>query len=64
MTVPIIPNGPGHSLGKLADAERHSMDGPLEGLTLIGFNVWLPARKYPMNSITPSPTPAISNRTG
>ena len=43
--------------GKLADAELHFTDGPLEGLKLIGFTVWesrngggrnvtFPARQY------------------
>ncbi len=42
--------------GKLADAELHFTEGPLEGLKLIGFGVWerkdrrrdvtLPARVY------------------
>lgn len=43
--------------GKLADAELHFTDGPLEGLKLIGFSIWerrtgggrnvtFPARSY------------------
>ncbi len=46
--------------GKLADAELHFTDGPLEGLKLIGFTVWerrngggrnvtFPARQYSVN---------------
>lgn len=50
--------------GKLADAELHFTDGPLEGLRLIGFGVWqrrgaaavpaernvtFPARMYSVN---------------
>lgn len=46
--------------GKLADAELHFTDGPLEGLRLIGFAVWerrtgggrnvtFPARQYSVN---------------
>jgi hypothetical protein len=46
--------------GKLADAELHFTDGPLEGLKLIGFTVWerrtgdgrnvtFPARTYAVN---------------
>ena len=46
--------------GKLADAELHFTDGPLEGLKLIGFAVWerrggsgrnvtFPARQYSVN---------------
>jgi hypothetical protein len=46
--------------GKLADAELHFSDGPLEGLKLIGFTIWerrggggrnvtFPARQYSVN---------------
>ena len=46
--------------GKLADAELHFTDGPLEGLKLIGFGIWerrtgngrnvtFPARQYTVN---------------
>src|SRR5438045_8642983 len=47
--------------GKLADAELHFNEGPLEGLKLIGFTVWerrganggrnvtFPARQYTVN---------------
>ena len=46
--------------GKLADAELHFSDGPMEGLKLIGFSVWerrggngrnvtFPARSYVVN---------------
>ena len=45
--------------GKLADAELHFTEGPLEGLKLIGFAVWerrggsrsvtFPARQYSVN---------------
>ena len=40
MTVKITPNDKGNPPGKLADAEIHFTDGPLEGLKLIGFSVW------------------------
>ncbi len=40
MTVKIIPNEKGNPPGKLAEAELHFTDGPLEGLKLIGFAVW------------------------
>ena len=30
----------GESAGKLADAELHFADGPLDGLRLIGFAIW------------------------
>ena len=45
--------------GKLADAELHFTEGPLEGLKLIGFGIWerrngqrtvtFPARQYSVN---------------
>ena len=40
MTVKITPNDKGNPPGKLADAELHFTDGPLEGLKLIGFSIW------------------------
>jgi len=62
MTVKITPNDKGNPPGKLADAELHFMDGPLEGLKLIGFAIWdqrrgggggrnvtFPARQYAVN---------------
>jgi hypothetical protein len=60
MTVKIVPNDKGNPPGKLADAELHFQDGPLEGLKLIGFGVWesrtgrgrnvtFPARQYSVN---------------
>ena len=60
MTVKIVPNDKGNPPGKLADAELHFSDGPLEGLKLIGFAVWerksgngrnvtFPARQYSVN---------------
>jgi hypothetical protein len=61
MTVKITPNDKGNPPGKLADAELHFTDGPLEGLKLIGFAVWerrgnagarnvtFPARQYSVN---------------
>jgi len=60
MTVRIISNDKGNPPGKLADAELHFTDGPLEGLKLIGFSVWerktgtgrnvtFPARQYSVN---------------
>ena len=59
MTIKIIPNDKGNPPGKLADAELHFTDGPLDGLKLIGFSVWerrtggrnitFPARKYSIN---------------
>jgi hypothetical protein len=56
--VKIAPNDKGNPPGKLADAELHFTDGPLEGLKLIGFAIWerrgggggrnvtFPARQY------------------
>ncbi|MGH9372738.1 MAG: hypothetical protein ACRD15_14525 [Vicinamibacterales bacterium] len=60
MTIKILPNEKGNPPGKLADAELHFAEGPLEGLKLIGFAVWerktgngrnvtFPARQYSVN---------------
>jgi broad specificity phosphatase PhoE len=60
MVVSFIPHDGGGPQGKLADAELHFTDGPLEGLKLIGFTVWegrtpaklnvtFPARQYSVN---------------
>jgi hypothetical protein len=60
VTVKIIANEKGNPPGKLADAELHFTEGPLEGLKLIGFAVWerksgtgrnvtFPARQYSVN---------------
>jgi hypothetical protein len=61
MTVTITPNDKGNPAGKLADAELHFSDGPLEGMKLIGFSIWerrgaaggrnvtFPARQYSVN---------------
>src|SRR3989337_4114405 len=60
MTVKITVNDKGNPPGKLADAELHFGDGPLEGLKLIGFAIWerrggsgrnvtFPARQYSVN---------------
>ena len=64
MTIKITPNDKGNPPGKLADAELHFVDGPLDGLKLVGFSVWerrggaggnggrnvtFPARSYAVN---------------
>lgn len=60
MTVKIIANDKGNPPGKLAEAELHFTQGPLEGLKLIGFGIWerktgtgrnvtFPARQYSVN---------------
>ena len=60
ITVKIQPNDRGNPSGKLADAELHFTNGPLEGLKLIGFSIWerrggtgrnvtFPARQYSVN---------------
>lgn len=60
MTVKIVPNDKSNPPGKLAEAELHFTEGPLEGLKLIGFSVWerksgpgrnvtFPARQYAVN---------------
>jgi hypothetical protein len=54
-----MPNEKGRP-GKLADAELHFNEGPLDGLKLIGFAIWerrgtnsrdvtFPARQYSVN---------------
>jgi hypothetical protein len=40
MTIKITPNDKGNPPGKLADAELHFTEGPLEGMKLIGFSIW------------------------
>lgn len=40
MTIKITANETGMPPGKLAEAEIHFTDGPLEGLKLIGFAIW------------------------
>ena len=60
MTIKIVPNDKGSPAGKLAEAELHFTQGPLDGLKLIGFAVWerrtgngrnvtFPARSYSVN---------------
>ncbi len=60
MIIRITPNDKGNPPGKLADAELHFTEGPLEGLKLIGFAIWerrsgggrnvtFPARQYAIN---------------
>ena len=60
MTVQFTRNDKGNPPGKLADAELHFTDGPLDGLKLIGFSIWerrggtgrnvtFPARSYAVN---------------
>jgi hypothetical protein len=60
VVVKITPNEKGNPPGKLADAELHFTEGPLDGLKLIGFGVWerrtgsgrnvtFPARSYSVN---------------
>jgi hypothetical protein len=61
MVVKIISSSDKNPLpGKLAEAELHFADGPLEGLKLVGFTVWerrtgggrnvtFPARAYSVN---------------
>jgi hypothetical protein len=62
VTIKITPNDRNNPPGKLAEAELHFSDGPLEGLKLIGFSIWeqrrgggggrnvtFPARQYNVN---------------
>ena len=60
LNVTFSTNDTGNPPGKLADAELHFTDGPLDGLKLIGFSIWerrggagrnvtFPARQYIVN---------------
>jgi hypothetical protein len=60
MMIKITPNDKGNPPGKLAEAELHFSEGPMEGLKLIGFSIWerrggngrnvtFPARSYVVN---------------
>jgi hypothetical protein len=61
VTIKITPNDKGNPPGKIADAELHFNEGPLDGLKLIGFTIWekrgggsgrnvtFPARSYSVN---------------
>jgi hypothetical protein len=60
VTIKITANDKGNPPGKLAEAELHFNEGPLEGLKLIGFTIWerrtgggrnvtFPARSYSVN---------------
>jgi len=60
MQVKISRNDKGNPPGKLAEAELHFSEGPLDGLKLIGFAIWerrngsgrnvtFPARQYSVN---------------
>lgn len=59
MHITFVPNDRGNPPGKLADAQMHFTDGPLDGLYLTGFavlerrgwtrNVTYPARQYSVN---------------
>jgi len=60
VTIKITPNDKRNPPGKLADAELHFSEGPLDGLKLIGFGIWerrggsgrnvtFPARQYSVN---------------
>lgn len=60
MIVKFFANDKGNPPGKLADAELHFNEGPLNGLKLIGFGIWerrngsgrnvtMPSRQYSIN---------------
>ena len=60
VTVKVVPALTGNPPGKLADAELHFVNGALDGLKLIGFDIWerrsgsgrnvtFPARTYSVN---------------
>ena len=71
MTVRITLNDKGTPVGKLADAELHCSDGPLEGMKLIGFSVWerrgdrrnvtFPSRQYSVGGV-PFVRPTTTNQ--
>ena len=60
MVIKFTPNDRDNPPGKLADAELHFTESPLDGLKLIGFGIWarrngggrnvtFPARQYSVN---------------
>ena len=60
MLIKFTPNDRDNPPGKLADAELHFTESPLDGLKLIGFGIWarrtgtgrnvtFPARQYSVN---------------
>ena len=60
MTIKITTSDKAGPAGKIADAELHFDEGPLNGLKLIGFGIWerragsarsvtFPARSYSVN---------------
>ena len=60
MQAKFTPNDKGNPPGKLADAELHFTESPLDGMKLIGFAIWerrggngrnvtFPARQYSIN---------------
>lgn len=60
MMIKILPLESNNPPGKLADAELHFDEGPLDGLKLVGFSIWerrtgsgrnvtFPARQYSVN---------------
>jgi len=60
MLIKFTGNDRGNPPGKLADAELHFTESPLDGLKLIGFGIWarrngggrnvtFPARQYSVN---------------
>ena len=60
MLIKFTANDGGNPPGKLADAEVHFTESPLDGLKLIGFGIWarrsgggrnvtFPARQYSVN---------------
>src|SRR5437764_5404110 len=59
MTVKFFPNDKENPPGKLADAELHFTESPLNGLKLLGFAIWerknggrtvtFPSRQYSVN---------------
>ena len=59
LTVVITPNTNRQPIGKVADVELHFVDGPLQGLMLIGFSVWESRRGGPRNVCFPARSYAV-----
>jgi hypothetical protein len=60
MTIKFTPNDKGNPPGKLAEAELHFSDGPLDGLRLIGFTIWEARGQSKRNVTFPSRSYAVN----
>lgn len=59
MVIKILPSDTGQANGKLADAELHFTEGPLDGLKLLGFAVWQRRTSVGRNVTFPSRTYSV-----